>query len=66
MQPINHIQTLPAVSKHGWWHWPYSHLTAAHSISHCGAVVICATLISNGKMLGSILLNGNLYFINTK
>jgi hypothetical protein len=29
-------------------------------------VVICATLISNAKILGSILLNVNLYFINTK
>jgi hypothetical protein len=29
-------------------------------------VVICATLISNAKLLGSILLNVNLYFINTK
>jgi hypothetical protein len=29
-------------------------------------VVICATLISNAKILGSILFNVNLYFINTK
>jgi hypothetical protein len=29
-------------------------------------LVICATLISNAKILGSILLNVNLYFINTK
>jgi hypothetical protein len=29
-------------------------------------VVICATLICNAKILGSILLNVNLCFINTK